>query len=212
MSSLAPQLELHLHPTQRFLAPLLATAHTVLVHDPDPINMGCDTNAGDDSYPSMDDWDLEEPAGNSPQSVLDAALRAAHHRRSLWRGGNADTVANRQAFRKRIFNRLASQPPVDDSPRFDVGREDTFEFDQHLLVLTNPHDLQLSVASVRIGLSQALNGQPIKVLAAHRDDDDHDASSTGTQITPLWSFDLWHQSLLLNQPPHHQSEQPTSDL
>jgi Protein of unknown function (DUF1769) len=168
MASLAPQLEATLHGDRPcFLTPLVATAQTVLIRTP----------LSSDAISTRMEEELEEPLGNHPESAMSTIL-------ALPMVG-PQTVEQRRASRKRAFNRLTATRAMD--PVFDTSKEYTFEFFQHMLSLTETDDLKLRVAGrFRLGLANALNGQPLKILSVQR---------TRTASNVLWSFDLWHQSL-----------------
>jgi Protein of unknown function (DUF1769) len=168
MASLAPQLEATLHGDRPcFLTPLVATAQTVLIRTP----------LSSDAVSTRMEEELEEPLGNDPKSAMSTILANPTV--------GPHTIEQRRASRKRAFNRLTATRAMD--PVFDTSKEYTFEFFQHMLSLTETDDLKLLVAGrFRVGLADALNGRPVKILGVQR---------TRTASNVLWSFDLWHQSL-----------------
>jgi Protein of unknown function (DUF1769) len=209
ISTLAPQLEVELDGNRpRFLSPLVATAHTVISKDSPLMNTTrnrsgsfASTVLQNGSAGSNDskaiaiphaganmEEDVEEPAPNDSTSVMTAVPIAI-------KGGlgeNQRTVVQRRALRKKAFNRLAANKSGE--PIFDVNKEYTFEFYQHLLLLTEPDDFKIDMGhNIQISLARSLNGQPIKILAARRSRLSCDSCSGLDQV--LWSFDLWHEAL-----------------
>lgn len=209
IATLAPQLEVELDSHRpRFLSPLVATAHTVIVdaslRAPGNIfvkqtknNKSEETLLEDkividqyDGSSTMED-DVEEPPSDDPSSVMATLPSAMRNARS-----GSTTIVQRRATRKKAFNRLAAAGDYEHV--FDVNKEYTFEFFQHLLLLSEPDEFKINMGhNIQIGLTKALNGQPIKILAARRRAKhglpDNNANSSIAEV--LWSFDLWHQSL-----------------
>ncbi len=174
ISTLAPQLEVTLDGSApRFLTPLVATAHTVLQR---PITSILSKNLEEE---------MEELPFSDPASVVSLAHQA------LGISSPTDTslisTSARMKARKRAFNQLAGKK--DNSLKFDTTKEYTFEFYQHLLDFG---DEGLAVNMGRpigkVGLSRALDGQPLKFMSAHQH------PSTG-ELDTLWSFDIWHATL-----------------
>jgi Protein of unknown function (DUF1769) len=168
---------------------------------------------------SMDlEAEIEEPPPNDPTSLLYDIVKqhGALSSSSSW------TVATRIKHRKKVFNQLyaeskqqsssAAQDGDDDhhhhrrrrhpqhhrQPVFEVDKVYTFEFYQHLLHFNDEDDLKVDVGigNMRIGLSQPLNGQPLKFMAAAAavHDQANNTEHEGDE-QPLWSFDIWHASL-----------------
>jgi hypothetical protein len=210
IATLAPQLEVELDSNRpRFLSPLISTAHTVIVKDcsissvkraggeVDVINsnqtlpedkVDCTIYAGSTT---MED-DVEEPPTDDPSSIMTSLQPNVNNGRT-----SSSTILQRRATRKKAFNRLAA---VKESTQvFNVNKEYTFEFFQHLLLLSEPDEFKINMGhNFQIGLTKALNGQPIKILAARRrtnySSNDNNAKERIAEV--LWSFDLWHESLL----------------
>jgi hypothetical protein len=190
VSTLAPQLEAHLDSDQpRFLSPLAATAHTVLVNDTTGIgsqhqNKNSHKKRQSTHHPmpmsALDmEAEVEEPSPSDPTSIirhLDTPNKE-----------NISSVSSRMKLRKKLFNKVSATE--NSHVTFCTNKEYTFEFYQHMLHFTDPSDLHLDLGLLgKIGLSQSLDGQPIKFMAAHK------CPKTG-ELFPLWSFDLWHRSL-----------------
>jgi len=112
----------------------------------------------------------------------------------------------------RFLTPLADPPTTPDdmtttTRTFQVDRQYEFEFSQHLITLSDPDDFKIDASFAgKFSLSSALDGQPIKVFAAHRrksDNDDpafdgreyHDRHHYKKWLSPIWSFDVWHESL-----------------
>jgi hypothetical protein len=134
---------------------------------------------------------VEEPPSDDPSSVMATLPFATRNLRP-----GSTTIVQRRATRKKAFNRLAAAGDCEHV--FDVNKEYTFEFFQHLLLLSEPDEFKINMGhNIQIGLTNALNGQPIKILAARRRSKhglpDKNAKSNIAEV--LWSFDLWHQSL-----------------
>jgi hypothetical protein len=186
VSVLAPQLEATLHSEQpRFLSPLVATAHTVLEKDAPcceaqpPISTDENDNRlyNYNVYAGAVDIEevVEEPSAESSMSVMKYVPRSK----------DSGTVAKRQRVRKKAYNHIFASKAQE--PCFQLDKEYTFEFYQHLLVF----DDSLAIDMGRFGhvdLAPVTDGQPIKFMSAHKD------SNTG-ELDMLWSFDIWHESL-----------------
>ena len=190
ISTLAPQLEVELDGDRpRFLTPLVATAHTVQVKHHDSRALTCTSCSASDKEKlvnfsvyagseSMEE-EVEEPPSDAETSVMgtvDASDRAA---------GPDTSIPWRRAARKKTFNHVAAEKAV--APTFDTFKEYTFEFYQHLLLLSEPEDFKINMGAMQVGLTRPLNGQPIKIFAAQRSND--------LLKSAIWSFDIWHQSL-----------------
>jgi hypothetical protein len=161
ITALQPQLQVRFGGEPRFLSPLVATAHT----------------AQQDSTQRLQD-DLIEPLLDDPASLIFGREEVLQH------GNQPSSSSTRRHLRKKIFNSISAQHR--DKPVFDVGKEYTFEFYQHMLLLADPEQFRIDLTAHHLGLSETLNGQPLKILAAHGDQD---------ELQPLWSFELWHASL-----------------
>jgi hypothetical protein len=183
ISTLAPQLEATLDGKRpRFLTPLVATAHTVLVKEKQ-----VSTNGGTLRQQSQNiEVSIEEPPSVAGTSIL-AALPDG-----LGVGSVLDTtnvsVTSRMKARKKVFNALAAKKSLE--PRFVTNQdtEYTFEFYQHLLDFGEEMAVDLGRVGGKVGLAQATDGQPLKILAAYR----HPETN---ELDTLWSFDVWHESL-----------------
>lgn len=191
VSVLAPQLEATLEGDKpRFLTPLVATAQTVQAKPHKSASPGAvkPQNDVEDKlvnfavYAGSSDMEdtIAEPCPTDATSLLQAMGSAKEKK--------IDSVAARMKNRKKVFNQAAASKA--STPVFDLDKEYTFEFYQHLLIFTDDNDLKVDMGRAlgKHGLAQALNGQPLKFMAAHRD------RSTGSFAT-LWSFDIWHSGL-----------------
>ena len=186
VSTLAPQLEATLDGDMpRFLTPLVATAHTVL-------QVGCGEDASPSStqleyYPLDLESPVEEPSSKDESSLLvDVERDVVDVRKSVNDTTNSGT-AGRMKLRKKVYNSIsASKSPL---PKFDLTKEYTFEFYQHLLDF-GPEELAVDMGRPigKVGLSGPTDGQPLKFMSAYRDPDTD-------QLDSLWSFDIWHKSL-----------------
>jgi Protein of unknown function (DUF1769) len=125
-----------------------------------------------DTLPSLDDI-VEEPA-IAQNSLLGTAYL-----------GN--TSLQRARGRKKAFDRLFSMRSQSPMTRTSKGAKDiyyTFEFLQHLV---NFEDFSVELGNLlgSIPIAPILSGAPIPIMAMVKE---------GEQ--KLWSFDLWHQSLV----------------
>jgi Protein of unknown function (DUF1769) len=205
VSTLAPQLEVTLSGNQpRFITPLVATAHTVLVLNHETISRNnvidsTTTLAEDDDterlvnyqiYAGSTDMerDIHDPPEDDPTSILPALCAGddTNNYYNYYYSAASATVASRMKNRKKAFNRNAANR--DKEPRFALDKEYCFEFYQHLLLFVEPGDLKLDLGRAlgHAGLSQPLNGQPLKFMAAHKSDN---------ELKSMWSFDIWHQAM-----------------
>lgn len=166
ISTLAPQLEVDLDgDSPRFLTPLVATAHTVLAreHQHQPVIAEDDNTTDNDKkkvnfsiYAGSEtmEEEVEEPPSDDPSSVMSVvqgeqtAPQAAQ-----------PSITQRRNARKKGFNALTAAGTADPSCCFDMEKEYTFEFFQHLLLLTEPRDLNIDMGRFHVGLAQPLNGR-----------------------------------------------------
>lgn len=172
ISTLAPQLEATLDGNRpRFLTPLVATAHTVVVK-----------SSKDSLSQDMED-DIEEPSSVEATSALASVPDSLGvHVPDTTKS----SIVSRMKARKRVFNALAAKKSSE--PRFDIDKEYTFEFYQHLLDFGEELAIDMGRVGGKVGLAQATDGQPLKIMAAYRDHETH-------ELDTLWSFDIWHESL-----------------
>lgn len=197
-SILAPQLDASLDKNKpRFLSPLVATAQTVLSEEDE--NDSSDTPEDQKStrpsssskerarYLDIDvGTNLLEPHSLEPTSVLstlgtDSDLDITIPDTTLL------SATKRALARKKIFNSLSAKGSSE--PQFDPNRTYTFEFYQHLLDFGDELALDMGAIGGTYPLAQAMDGQPLKIMAAYK------SGETGEDIEPLWSFDLFHESL-----------------
>ena len=199
VSVLAPQLDASLDENKpRFLTPLVSTAHTVLSED-DEYNKSYDKLDGTntinptrylkqrDRHLNLDTGaDLQEPHSLEESSVL-FGLDADSNLGVTIPDTTSLSATNRSLARKKIFNALnAKRTP---EPRFDTNKIYTFEFYQHLLDFGDELAVDMGRVGGMVPLAQAMDGQALKIMAAHR------SSETGDELEPLWSFDIFHESL-----------------
>ncbi len=198
-SILAPQLDASLDKNKpRFLSPLVATAQTVLSEEDE--NHSSDTandRKSDRSSSSLNDRvrhldidvgaELGEPHSLEPTSVLFSLGTDSDLGITI-----PDTTflspAKRVLARKRIFNSLSAKRSPE--PRFDPSKTYTFEFYQHLLDFGDVLALDMGTIGGMLPLAKAMDGQPLKIMAAYKNGEAGNAI-----IDPLWSFDLFHESL-----------------
>lgn len=109
--------------------------------------------------------------------------------------------------RKKVFDRIFSNE--EREPTFRTDCEYTFEFYQHLLHFDS-FSLDMGKAlGGQHSLVKLLNGQPLKVMAAHQ----FKASTVSgeekenEQLNWLWSFDIWHESLYRTAAEHKRNSE-----
>jgi hypothetical protein len=92
--------------------------------------------------------------------------------------------------RKKAFDKLCTAN--DTSLAFRIDKVYTFEFLQHLIDFkTFEMNLGNMLGSQKLG--KVMNGQPMHIMSTYQYVDE----STGdVKREPLWSFDLWHESIL----------------
>jgi Protein of unknown function (DUF1769) len=222
VSALSPQLEATIDGTQpKFLAPLAATAHSILQYPIVEENTSSQvfnaTRPLDDMahrlhgsyYRGAKDLEcpVEEPHANSDHSILPDVLRASNLQSKhstisssttsfvplsfASSTSSSSSVMSRQRIRKACLNKVTATR--DMGPKFSTQKEYCFEFYQHLLLFGN--DLAIDLGRIgQISLTQPLNGQPLKCMAAVTTKSSTPSSSS-TLIEPLWSFDIWHANL-----------------
>jgi len=98
--------------------------------------------------------------------------------------GKASTAASsmqRARYRKKAFDKLYVQKSA--FPTADTSQTYTFEFLQHLF---NFQEFSIELGSMlgSVDMKDMLYGQPMQLMA-----------SSTCEKNPLWSFDLWHESL-----------------
>ncbi|KAL3940699.1 MAG: hypothetical protein SGARI_000872 [Bacillariaceae sp.] len=172
ISTLAPQLEATLDGEKpRFLSPLVATAHTVLVSHANNTIVSEDMETGIEEPASTDATSVMSKVSNDIVAVPDTTTAS---------------VGSRMKARKKVFNTLTAKDAME--PRFDTDKEYTFEFYQHLLDFGDELAVDMGRIGGKVGLAAPTDGQPLKVMGAYRNPDTH-------SLEDLWSFDLWHASL-----------------
>jgi hypothetical protein len=198
ISLLAPQLEATLEGNQpRFVSPLISTAQTAIAKDRrtgfEDSSQSVAVEATADKELQLRNYEIysgaldledtiEEPSASDPSSLMQAVPEASHA------DSSHKSVAARTKMRKTLFNNLAAKKAAE--PTFDLEKEYTFEFFQHLLIFDEQDELKVDMGRIvgKVGLAKPLNGQPLKFMGAHKHPETSD-------LTSLWSFDLWHSSL-----------------
>lgn len=201
VSTLAPQLEASIDGQEpRFLTPLVATAHTVLEK-----HMDDDGEASSESSDCVVEGQVEEDLPESDERLynynvyagaqdIEAALEEppANDAMSLMKHvpnanlTDAGSVKSRQKVRKKAFNAISAHHA--DEPVFELGKEYSFEFYQHLLVFGNSLAIDMGRPIGQVALAPITDGQPLKFMSAHK-------NPTTGDLDELWSFDIWHESL-----------------
>lgn len=195
VSTLAPQLEASIDGDRpRFLTPLVATAHTCIAKQQG--NSVQETPTRSNGSQELDEKllnysvykgsrDMEDAVEEPPADDATSLMQVLNNCNKLTSGGS---VASRMKARKKAFNQVSAQHL--DDPKFRLDTEYCFEFYQHLLLFGDDTGLALDMGRAigKVPLAPCTNGQPIKVMGAHKD------PGTG-ELDTLWSFDLWHESL-----------------
>ncbi|EJK77976.1 hypothetical protein THAOC_00152 [Thalassiosira oceanica] len=179
------------HP--RILSPLCSAAQTLIV------------TGGGRVAPPIDSLHIE-PNSNSESSLVGeltgfSPLLLDDGVRSM----KADDIRTASLFRKRAFDTvfdrhaesLGRKACPSSPPCFDLKKEYTFEFLQHLV---DYNDLSLDLGSLagKMKIGGALKGQPVRLCAVT------DQGSRGLRKIKggsrehefLWAFDIWHRSLV----------------
>ena len=184
VSTLAPQLQADLgHAKPRFLTPLVATAHTVIVEDSASSNNNPEAPELAGYYRNLEQ-EMVEPPATDPSSVMHNLGHDTTHRGST---PAPPPIAKRMKLRKKAFNKIAAKKKVD--PVFSTTKVYSFEFYQHLLDFgTEGLAVDMGRPIGHVGLASITDGQPIKFMSAHQD-------PTTKELDSLWSFDIWHESL-----------------
>jgi hypothetical protein len=208
---LAPALEARLNCDRpRFLCPLVSTAQGVMMsslplqscHHPLVV---ADKTAATTTVVMVEDkqnnvvgcWadesienEINEPQSSDPTSVLQHLLHSKTEYYSL--PPDSDCIATRVKARKRAFDILRVRQ--DTTLTFDPNRVYTFEFFQHLLLFDEFAIHFMKPIGMR-PLRNILDGQPLKFMAAHQTTRNSFMGGEDDEMSYLWSFDLWHESL-----------------
>jgi hypothetical protein len=159
----APQLDARLegsHPHS--LTPLGSTAQSLRVQRNTPSSI-------ENNYDEFDlEAKLEEPTRD--EETL------------LGKASSASTTMSRARFRKKGFDKVFASKEA--SLRTNPEDIYTFEFLQHLFNFQE-FSIELSSLFGSIHLQDCLDGQPLQIVAKHKDSNN----------TRLWSFDVWHECL-----------------
>ena len=173
MNFFAPRLQAKIEGHSPFItSPLGSTPQTIKVD-----NFNNTTNANFRACSSISE-EQEEP-DNESRLIVPIKI------------GNGTTSISRTKARKKAFDRLCADG--DDTLTFDTNRVYSFEFLQHLVDFQT-FDLSLGNMFGKMDLSQALNGQPIKIMAAYQHPSQGSADRKELDLFDnLWSFDLWNE-------------------
>ena len=195
VSVLAPQLEATLDAREpRFLSPLVSTAHTVLEKDvqcrktePSPSTEQADDDDNDDDDDCLHKYHVMLAGATDMEEYVEEPSAIEYTSIMKYMPGSRDggSTVRRQKIRKKAYNHIFASKA--DEPRFQLDKEYTFEFYQHLLRFDDSLALDVGRAGM-VDLAPITDGQPIKFMSAHKD------IHTGT-LDMLWSFDIWHESL-----------------
>jgi hypothetical protein len=187
VSTLAPQLQVTISgTTPKFLTPLCATAHTVLCKTQEEEDSMVQNAEADEKLKnyfiykgSMDiETNVEEPSNTDPTSLLFTFPNKQPD-------NGKKPVTTRQKLRKKALNHNAASKS--DEPTFQLDKEYTFEFYQHLLLFGDSFAVDMGSVIGKVNLAPCTDGQPLKFMAATKTDNE--------ELDYLWSFDIWHESL-----------------
>jgi hypothetical protein len=152
---------------------------------------------GQDSY-SMD-ISHSEPHPHSSASLVQELKKSLSNTKE---GKVTNPVQHRKKAFEAVYDDHIDPSTSVDSPCFDPNKEYTFEFLQHLI---DYNDLSLNFGSLigKIRLGGALRGQPVRVITgALRKNSKQKTGNSPlgmNDLDCLWSFDLWHESLYVEQ-------------
>mmetsp|Transcript_17427 Transcript_17427/g.25165 ORF Transcript_17427/g.25165 Transcript_17427/m.25165 type:complete len:614 (-) Transcript_17427:63-1904(-) len=130
------------------------------------------------------------PLGSAPQMIkLNGALNMEAKQEEptkvsetlLGQVSDAPTSLARARFRKKAFDKLFTQRS--STPVLSPSNVYSFEFLQHL-VNFQEYSIELGSMLGSVPLQESLDGQPIQIMATHK------------AVDPLWSFDIWHESII----------------
>lgn len=201
ISHLAPQLQARLEgDCPRFLSPLASTAQTVIKRN---LEEGEKYNNEPTADQSIEE-DVCEPQPSDLSSLMQV-LHQSNDKASL--PFDSDNTTTRIKSRKKAFDKLFASR--NKQPTFDTDTEYTFQFFQHLL-LFNDFALNFPKPIGKHPLHRMLNGQPLKFMATRQIQEvDTKGKIIDEQISWLWSFDLWHESLYKDAL-YHEEQSNTS--
>jgi len=193
ISHLAPQLQARLDgDCPRFLSPLVSTAQSAMsCQQTDEANDDSIGSAGESIEAALSE---PQPSDSSSLALVQELLHSGAKSKIP---PDSDCITTRIKNRKRAFDKLhAIRSKI---PTFDPNSEYTFEFFQHLL-LFDEFALNFVKPIGKHPLHGMLNGQPLKFMAAHQiQERDNKSKVVGEEMRWLWSFDLWHESLIHNE-------------
>lgn len=179
------------HP--RILTPLCSTAQTIIRHD-------------NGLSPRLDGLH-EEPCIDSDTSLVfdlcGLSPLSAPSPKKKSNNANND-VQSRKRYSDAVYDKRVEsiadcsvRQTSATSPCFDTDAEYTFEFLQHLI---DYNDLSLDLGRVvgKVKLGAALRGQPVRFISAavKQRGSSESKELKLKDVDCLWSFDLWHKSLL----------------
>ena len=161
----------------------ILTGENVSLDDDSAPDRGSFLNSSDEDHsmarPNLE-VDTEEP--NDESSIIFEIPNQAPSKSK-----NENT---RLKHRKMIFNDIFSKRGSKEQieTKFCENKEYSFEFYQHLLAFD---DFSMKLPFHRPKLAVTLNGQPLQFMAAHLCN-----PASMDEVDYLWSFDIWHSSLL----------------
>ncbi len=176
------------HP--RILSPLCSTAQTIIV-----------SRRAEDASPPID-ASLAEPPSHSDASLVKDLKKssAKDHSNDTTYHVQQRKAAFDEVYDAHIYQQANDSSRVNTSPCFDPDAEYTFEFLQHLV---DYNDLSLDLGRVigKVKLGGGLRGQPARFVSAVKKQRSTNQSADGSQynlenLDLIWSFDLWHKSVL----------------
>jgi len=173
------------HP--RILTPLCSTAQTIIRHD-------------NGLSPRLDGLH-EEPCIDSNTSLVVDLCGLSPNKQS---NNASNDVQSRKRYSDAVYDKrveyiadCSGHQTSSTSPCFDTDAEYTFEFLQHLV---DYNDLSLDLGRVvgKVKLGAVLRGQPVRFISAavKQRGSSESKELTLKDVDCLWSFDLWHKSLL----------------
>ncbi len=219
VSFFAPQLDAKLDVDKpSSLTPLGSTPQVIAVHDDDhdDDDEPTDNKNGDGNDDKKKTKKTKDPDAVPPIMDIAHVEPLVAQYTLLGQASDASTSFQRSRYRKRAFDKLYVQhqhyhhnhhdgQPHSPHPLLLTQPDKiyTMEFLQHLF---NFQDFSMELGSMlgSVKLKEILDGQPIQFMAcisSHNKDDDGEEEER-RRHQRLWSFDIWHSSLMEDAKKH----------
>lgn len=188
----------------RILSPLCSTAQTVYMTrgNENSLEGGRSGTSLDGIHSEPHPHSRESLAYNLKKTSVKKSGTSVQYRKRAFDAVYDERVESLQSKANQMESSRANS---NDSPCFDPSAEYTFEFLQHL-VDYNELSLDLGMALGKMRIGGAMRGQPIRLLAGLRSENNFKKNGNQTNcplkledLNCLWSFDLWHESLRVGE-------------